>query len=546
MCGIAGCIGAEDTQTVNRMLDALPHRGPNDRGIHIFENGVFGHTRLSIVDVAHGHQPILANGGASGIVCNGEIYNFEELKENLIGKYLFKTNSDTEVILHLFREEGPESVKKLNGMFAFAIFDETGYMLARDPIGIKPLYYGYHKNRLYFTSELGAMTLAGVDEVHEFPAGHYYTPRDGFVRYYQVPKVANNLIADVEKAGVCIRRTFIKAVKDRLLSDPVVPVGSFCSGGLDSSLVAAIAAENIPRLHTFAVGMRDEGGELSDDLKAGRIAADYIGSNHHELIFSEDDYYEALPLVIRKLETYDPSLVRCAVPCYFTCKLAADYVTVVLTGEGADELFAGYHYMKHLPLEKLNLEARRCTTKVHNINLQRADRMGMLFSLELRVPFFDVAMVDLAMRISAGLKIYEHNGARIEKWILRKAFENTGYLPDEILWRYKVQYTQGAGCESLGAKMAEKQLTDGDVERIRARHPNATINSKEAAYYFQIFRKFHPQDSILSSIGIWTGFDFAEERQPVQGTIDGGLKPYCVENRKERLSELKGACQPQG
>jgi asparagine synthase (glutamine-hydrolysing) len=544
MCGIAGCIGAEDTQTVNRMLDALPHRGPNDRGIHIFENGVFGHTRLSIVDVARGHQPILANGGASGIVCNGEIYNFEELKENLITKYPFKTNSDTEVILHLFREEGPESVKKLNGMFAFAIFDETGYMLARDPIGIKPLYYGYHKNRLYFTSELGAMTLAGVDEVHEFPAGHYYTPRDGFVRYYQVPKVANNLIANVETAGRSIRRTFIKAVKDRLLSDPVVPVGSFCSGGLDSSLVAAIAAENIPRLHTFAVGMRDESGELSDDLKAGRIAADYIGSNHHELIFSEDDYYEALPLVIRKLETYDPSLVRCAVPCYFTCKLAADYVTVVLTGEGADELFAGYHYMKHLPLEKLNSEARRCTTNVHNINLQRADRMGMLFSLELRVPFFDVAMVDLAMRISPGLKIYEHNGARIEKWILRKAFENTGYLPDEILWRYKVQYTQGAGCESLGAKMAEKQLTDGDVERIRAQHPNATINSKEAAYYFQIFRKFHPQDSILSSIGIWTGFDFAEERQPVQGTIDGGLKPYCKENRKERLSELKGACQP--
>lgn len=540
MCGIAGCIGGKDTQKINRMLDALPHRGPNDRGIHIFGNGVFGHTRLSIVDVAHGHQPILANGGTSGIVCNGEIYNFEELKKDLVPKYRFKTNSDTEVILHLFREEGPECVRKLNGMFAFAIFDDGDYMLARDPIGIKPLYYSYHKDRIFFSSELGAMTLAGVDEVHEFPAGHYYTSREGFVQYYRVPRVRDNPIADIEKAGELIRRTFIKAVKDRLLSDPVVPVGSFCSGGLDSSLVAAIAAENIPRLHTFAVGMQDENGELSDDLKAGRIAATHIGSTHHELIFSEDDYYEALPLVIRKLETYDPALVRCAVPCYFTCKLAADYVTVVLTGEGADELFAGYHYMKHFPPEKLNMEARRCISSVHNINLQRADRMGMLFSLELRVPFFDVALVDLAMKISPKLKIWEHNGARIEKWILRKAFENTGYLPDEILWRYKVQYTQGAGCESLGAKMAEKQLSDADVACIRDQHPDATINSKEAAYYFQIFRQFHPQDSILSSIGIWTGFDFAEERQPVQGTVEGDSKYHHSVNRKAELSKLKG------
>jgi asparagine synthase (glutamine-hydrolysing) len=158
--------------------------------------------------------------------------------------------------------------------------------------------------------------------------------------------------------------------------------------------------------------------------------------------------------------------------------------------------------------------------------------MGMLFSLELRVPFFDVAMVDLAMKIAPELKIRMHNGARIEKWILRKAFENTGYLPEEILWRYKVQYTQGAGCESLGAKMAERQLRDADVERIRVRHPHAHINSKEAAYYFQIFRQFHPQDSILSSIGIWTGFDFTEERQPVQGTVDGDLNYHQMQNQQ--------------
>jgi asparagine synthase (glutamine-hydrolysing) len=301
-------------------------------------------------------------------------------------------------------------------------------------------------------------------------------------------------------------------------------VGSFCSGGLDSSLVAAIAADEIPHLHTFVVGMRDENGVLSDDVLAARIAAKHIDATHHELIFTEQQYYDALPEVIRKLETYDPSLVRCAVPCYFTCKLAADYVTVVLTGEGADEIFTGYHYMKHFPEDKLNLEARRCIGNLHNINLQRADRMGMYLSLELRVPFLDVNMIDLAMKIPPRLKIREHNGARIEKWILRKAFENSDYLPDEILWRYKVQYTQGAGCESLGEKLAEAMLSDDEYERIVALNPKAVINSKEAAYYFKIFQQYHPQESILGSIGIWTGFDFAEERERVCGTVDGDLR----------------------
>jgi asparagine synthase (glutamine-hydrolysing) len=528
-------------QTVNRMLDALPHRGPNDRGIHCHGDSVFGHTRLSIVDVAYGHQPILANGGGSGIICNGEIYNFAKLKSRLSPEHRFRTNSDTEVILHLYHEKGPACVEELNGMFAFAIFDGEDFMLARDPIGIKPLYYGTYKDRLYFTSELGAMTLAGVDEVHEFPAGHYYTPKDGFVRYYRVPGIEDHLLTDIEETSGLIRKTFIKAVKDRLLADPEVPVGSFCSGGLDSSLVAAIAADEIPHLHTFVVGMRDENGDLSDDLKASRIAAKHIGSTHHELLFTEEEYHEALPIVIKKLETYDPSLVRCAVPCYFTCKLAAEYVTVVLTGEGADELFTGYHYMKHFPFDKLNMEARRCIGNVHNINLQRADRMGMLFSLELRVPFFDVSMVDLSMKIPPELKIREHNGAKIEKWILRKAFENTGYLPDEILWRYKVQYTQGAGCESLGERMAEKALTDEDVERIKAENPEAVINSKEAAYYFKVFREFHPQDSILGSIGIWTGFDFAEERERVHGTVDGDLKHQYREEEEEDEKEQRKA-----
>lgn len=524
MCCIAGCFGTNDTATINKMLDALPHRGPDDRGIHVFNNMVFGHTRLSIVDVGKGHQPILANNGKSGIICNGEIYNFQDLRERLLSKYEFSTGSDSEVVLHLYRELGPECVYDLDGMFAFAIFDGDDCMLARDPIGIKPLYYGYVDSNMYFSSELGAMSLASVDKVHEFPAGHYYTPKEGFVEYYQVPPIQHHILTDVDDACDLIRRRFIKAVRIRLLSDKEIHIGSFCSGGLDSSLVAAIAADDIPHLHTFVVGMKDATGEDSDDLKASRIAANHIGSTHHEYIFTEDEYYEALPLVINKLETYDPSLVRCAVPCYFTCKCAADYVTVVLTGEGADEIFAGYHYMKNYPRGKINWESRRLIGDVHNINLQRADRMGMYFSLELRVPFFDVAMIDLAMRIPPELKIREQDGELIEKWILRKAFEGTGYLPDDILWRYKVQYTQGAGCEDLGEKLAQSEISDDEYERIVAENPEAVINSKEAASYFKIFRKHHPQDSVLSSIGIWAGFDFEEEREKVTGTVDGDLK----------------------
>ena len=199
MCGIAGCIGVRDTRTINRMLDALPHRGPNDRGIHECGNSVFGHTRLSIVDVSKGHQPIISKDGKSGIICNGEIYNFRKIRTKLKSKCRFQTKSDSEVILHLYHEKGPECVKELNGMFAFALFDGHKYMLARDPIGIKPLYYGYQSDKLYFSSELGAMSLAGVNEVHEFPAGHYYTPNEGFVPFYNVPDVQEDVLTDIEE-----------------------------------------------------------------------------------------------------------------------------------------------------------------------------------------------------------------------------------------------------------------------------------------------------------------------------------------------------------
>jgi asparagine synthase (glutamine-hydrolysing) len=501
------------------MLELMRHRGPDDRGIYNGGTFIFGHTRLSIVDCAQGHQPILTNGGKSGIICNGEIYNYQLIRRHLVDKYQFISHSDTEVILHLFQEKGTDCLRYLDGMFAVAIFHQDSFLLARDPVGIKPLYYSYKKECLYFSSELGALTQVDIESVYEFPCGHYYTPEEGFVCYYNIPKARDYHMANIDHSSTILRTILIEAVRKRLLADKEIHIGSFCSGGLDSSLVAAIAAREIPHLHTFVVGMKDELGRESEDLIASRLAAEHIGSTHHEYIMTEEDYYKALPIVIQKLETYDPSLVRCAIPCYYTCKLAADYVTVVLTGEGADETFAGYHYMKRFRLEEINNEARRLIGDVHNLNLQRADRMGMLFGLELRVPFFDTEIIDLCMKLSPELKIKEDNGSKVEKWILRKAFDNSGYLPKEIIWRSKVQYTQGAGCEDLGQRLANNEINDDELERIRTQNPNAIINNKEAAYYYQIFKKHFPQNSIHKSINIWKGFDFSEEREKVVNTI---------------------------
>ncbi|MBD3391177.1 MAG: asparagine synthase (glutamine-hydrolyzing), partial [Chitinivibrionales bacterium] len=326
MCGIAGCIGARDEQTIRRMLAAMEHRGPDDNGIHTAETAVLGHTRLSIVDVARGHQPLTGCCEGIALVCNGEIYNFQALRDGMNDAHHYRTDSDCETIVHLYEEYGPGSVERLDGMFAFALLDLRaggGILLARDPIGIKPLYYGHRDGAFYFSSELGAMSLAGVDKVTEFPAGHYYTPATGFVRYYELPKGEKNPISSIEAAARMVRETCIASVEKRLLADPAIHVGSFCSGGLDSSLVAAIAAKRIPHLHTFVVGTRTAEGVESDDLQASREVAAHIGSTHHEKIITEDEYYRVLPEVIKHLESYDPSLVRCAVPCYFTCELAA-------------------------------------------------------------------------------------------------------------------------------------------------------------------------------------------------------------------------------
>jgi len=501
MCGIAGCIGTDDITTIELMLDSLSHRGPDDRGIHSFGKNVFGHTRLSIIDVAKGHQPILTNNGKSGIICNGEIYNYQAIRQKLVSKYSFKTVSDSEVILHLYREKGPDCVNDLDGMFAFALYDEDTFMLARDHIGIKPLYYGYKDDNLYFSSELGALSLSGVREINEFPCGHYYTPERGFVQYYQVPLVMDHPEIDIEYTKELIRSTLTEAVKKRLLADKQVHVGAFCSGGLDSSLITAIAASEIPNLHTFSVGI-----EGSRDLEAARRVSQHLNTIHHEYTFTTDEVLRKLPEIIYYLESFDQDLVRSAIPCFFVSRLASEYVKVILTGEGADELFAGYTYYKDMnqPDKTLNQELHRSVSSLHNINLQRVDRLTMAHSIEGRVPFLDIKMIEVALSIPPKYKLYKNEqGALIEKWILREAFKDL--LPQEIIWRDKEQFDEGSGTTDLLDRAIDETMPQERANEYRQLFPKTLLRSDEECYYHRLFMEvIQNPDPVLANVARWS------------------------------------------
>jgi asparagine synthase (glutamine-hydrolysing) len=439
MCGIAFLEGKDSEITVSKMLDMLRHRGPDDVGTAITAGGgTVGHCRLSIIDPAGGRQPFQAGDGRITLAANGMIYNYRALQRELTDSAgaRFESHSDSEVILHAYRRSGTNAVAELDGMFAFVRQDGERILAARDRVGIKPLYMGRIDGRLCFASEIKA--LAGrAERIEEFPPGHFYDSREGFVRYYEVPVPSNDL-TEPDDAVRALRTGLEAAVEKRLQSD--VPLGAFLSGGLDSSLIAAIARSRLDRLHTFAVGFPD-----SPDLLAARRVAEYLDTDHHEHILDEDEVLAALPEILYHLESFDADLVRSAVPCWFVSKLAAERVKVVLTGEGADELFAGYDYHKALGTgPALQTELRRSIGALHNINLQRVDRMTMAHGLEARVPFLDTAMIALAARIAPDLKMRSHkDGGATEKWILRRAFSDL--LPDDIVWRDKLQFDQGSG-----------------------------------------------------------------------------------------------------
>ncbi|NIR29647.1 MAG: asparagine synthase B [Gammaproteobacteria bacterium] len=497
MCGIAALWGDDGTKTILDMLSRLSHRGPDGRGLHLTPlrhttgPATLGHVRLAIIDPAGGRQPMVADdvAGAPALVCNGMIYNDRDLRDRL-ADVAFKTGSDSESILRGFLAWGDRIADELDGMFAFVLVDGTGHVLAaRDPLGIKPLYMGRVDGRLAFASEIKA--LAGVaEQIEEFPPGHVFHSRRGFRRYYEVPR-PHGMSRTEEETFRALRETLEKAVVKRLRTD--VPLGAFLSGGLDSSIIAAIAREHVDELHTFSVGL-----EGSSDLHAARKVAAHLGTIHHEYVIDPQDIVDVLPRVLNHLESFDRDLVRSAVPTYFVAKLAAREVKVVLTGEGADELFAGYsYYSRYDDPGALQRELRRSLTSMHNVNLQRVDRMSMAHGLEARVPFLDTTMIALAMTIPATWKQRSERGCDGEKWVLRKAFEDR--LPAEIVWRAKLQFDQGSGFDDYLAAYAARQVEAGEV-----RAPHEGRSAEESLYRQLLGRTLPDPERVLRLTAHWS------------------------------------------
>jgi len=490
MCGIAAQQGATDTGAGQRMLARLAHRGPDDEGEACLDGAWLGHRRLSIVDVGGGSQPLTGSSDDRFFVGNGEIYNHAALRARL-GDDRFRTSSDNEVALHVVERDGPEGLAELNGMFAFAMASGAGdFLAARDPVGIKPLYWAELEDGAVFASEMAAFEPELRSRIHAFPPGHYWTADTGLVRFAPpVPsalrRTAPSEIAPEDVPADALMRTrwvLVDAVERQMMGD--VPVGVFLSGGLDSSIVAAIAARRLARhgelLQTFAVGL-----EGSPDLLAARAASEYLETEHHERVYTAAEATASLEDVIASIEAFDPSLVRSAVPNHMLAELAAEHVKVVLTGEGADELFAGYEYMREYDdPDELHAELVRSVEGLHNLNLQRCDRVTMAHGLEARVPFLDQEAIQHALALPAAWK--RSDGAAPEKQLLRAAFQ--GWLPEELLWRDKSQFGDGSGAASVltdpftDAVSEEELLAERDLVE-------PALRTREELAYFRIFQE---------------------------------------------------------
>lgn len=492
------------------MIDKIDHRGPDGQGIFTDTmNGVaLGHCRLAIMDPVGGAQPLYGEDNGIVLVSNGEIYNHQYLRHQLAENHQFYTDTDNEAILHLIEEHGPTAIRHLDGMYAFALFrnneyNPSSFLLARDPIGIKPLYYATLNGKLpapgealYFASELKAFAGSNL-AVQEFPPGTYYDSQHGFVAYYTVPE-QDPIDAPIDEIVRKVRTHLVAAVTKRMMSD--VPLGAFLSGGLDSSLIAAIARQQVDELHTFSVGI-----EGSNDIEAARVVANHIGSVHHEYLYSAEEVLTHLPEIIYHLESFDQDLVRSAIPCYFCSRLAAEYVKVILTGEGADELFAGYTYYRgYDDPQQLHNELRRSVTALHNINLQRVDRLTMAHGIEGRVPFLDTALIAYAQTIDPALKLKAMPaGRRIEKWILRKACEDL--LPPSIVWRDKEQFDEGSGTVDLLGPLIQRATATMDVVAYLAEHAQDRLRSAEECYYHQLLaNQFVRPRMILDNVARWS------------------------------------------
>jgi len=515
MCSILGIFGlqpGDDVQALRRRALELSqrqrHRGPDWSGVHLDDGAILVHERLAIVDPAGGSQPLRSADGELALAVNGEIYNHRELEQSLATPYAFQTGSDCEVINALYREREDigQWLNALNGIFAFALWDRarSRFVIARDPIGVCPLYWGHDGDgRLCVASEMKALADICAD-VAQFPPGHYYDSERGeLVRYYQRPWRDHAATKDVEVSRQELREAFERAVHRQLMSD--VPYGVLLSGGLDSSLVAAVAARFArkriedndtteawwPRLHSFAIGL-----DGSPDLAAAEVAAKALGTVHHGFTYTFEEGLDALPEVIRHIETYDVTTIRASTPMYLLARrIKAMGVKMVLSGEGSDEVFGGYLYFHKAPdAREFHEETVRKLDALYNYDCLRANKSMMAWGVEPRVPFLDVEFLDVAMRMDAAHKMVRPgpSGRKIEKAILREAFE--GYLPDEILWRQKEQFSDGVGygwIDGLKAH-ADAQVSDRVFAAAASRFPVNPPQTKEAYLYRHIFEQFFP------------------------------------------------------
>lgn len=515
MCGIVSIFNIQEQtpelrQKALRMSQKIRHRGPDWSGIYTGGSAILCHERLSIVDPESGKQPLFSSDKKQVLAVNGEIYNHQDIRRRYAGKYQFQTGSDCEVILALYRDKGIDFLENLSGIFAFALYDaeRDEFLIARDPIGVIPLYIGYDDDgKVYVASELKALE-GQCDRYEPFLPGHYYWSREpGMKRYYKRDWFSYDAVKDNAASVTDIHDALEAAVKRQLMSD--VPYGVLLSGGLDSSVISAIAEKFSerriedddkerawwPRLHSFAVGLKG-----APDLAKAKLVADYIGTVHHEINYTIQEGLDAIRDVIYFIETYDVTTVRASTPMYLLARVIKSMgIKMVLSGEGADEIFGGYLYFHKAPSPKaFHEETVRKLSKLYMYDCLRANKSLSAWGVEGRVPFLDKEFLDVAMRTNPEAKMCL--GKTIEKRIVREAFANM--LPDEVAWRQKEQFSDGVGYSWIDTlkKITSDQVSDEQMAHAAERFPINPPRNKEEYYYRSIFAEHFPSDSAARSV----------------------------------------------